>query len=215
MNDLQPSWQRSWAGLQAQSAAGLFERLIACYSEPHRKYHTLQHLQECLNHLQPVVELAQHPAEIELALWFHDAVYALQRQDNEQQSALWAQREILAGGGSPEAAGRVFALVMATRHAALPESADARLLVDIDLSILGAAPVRFDEYERQVRDEYSWVPAWMFRRKRRAVLQEFQRRSPLFSTEHFRTRLEAQARENLQRSMAQLSSALSFNNLLA
>jgi predicted metal-dependent HD superfamily phosphohydrolase len=204
MNNLHQSWQRSWAGLQAQPAAGLFERLVACYREPHRQYHTLQHLQECLNQLQPAVELAQHPAEVELALWFHDAVYALQRQDNEQQSALWAQREILASGGSPEVADRVFALVMATRHAALPESVDERLLVDIDLSILGAPPQRFDEYERQVRDEYSWVPAWMFRRKRRAVLQEFLTRSPLFSTEHFRNQLEAQARENLRRSMAQL-----------
>lgn len=183
---------------------GLLERLLACYSEPHRKYHTLQHLEECLNQLQPAVELAQHPAEVELALWFHDAVYALQRQDNEQQSALWAQREILAGGGSPEVADRVFALVMATRHAVLPESADERLLVDIDLSILGAPPVRFDEYERQIRAEYSWVPAWMFRRKRRAVLQEFLKRSPLFSTDHFRSQLEAQAGDNLRRSMAQL-----------
>ena len=204
MNDLHQSWQRSWAGLQAQPAADLFERLVACYNEPHRKYHTLQHLQECLDKLQPAIELAQHPAEVELALWFHDAVYALQRQDNEHQSALWAQREILAGGGSPEVAARVVSLVMATRHAALPESADACLLVDIDLSILGAPPLRFDEYERLVRDEYSWVPAWMFRRKRRAVLQEFLNRSPLFSTEHFRARLEAQAGDNLRRSLAQL-----------
>lgn len=87
---------------------------------------------------------------------------------------------------------------MATQHAALPQTPDQGVLVDVDLSILAASPMRFAEYEAQVRDEYAWVPGWLFRRKRRAVLKDFLAREKIYSTEHFRTRLEATARRNLE-----------------
>jgi predicted metal-dependent HD superfamily phosphohydrolase len=67
----------------------------------------------------------------------------------------------------------VHALVMATGHDAVPQGRDQEVLVDIDLSILGATPARFDEYEQQVRAEYAWVPEFLFRRKRRAILGQF------------------------------------------
>ena len=85
-----------------------------------------------------------------------------------------------------------------------PLDPDARLLVDIDLAILGAAPERFDEYEVQVRQEYAWVPGPLFRRKRREILQGFLDRPCIYTTEPFRTRFELQARSNLQRSVARL-----------
>ena len=78
------------------------------------------------------------------------------------------------------------------------------LLADIDLSILGATAERFDEYEVQVRQEYAWVPGPLFRRKRGAILQAFLARPSLYSTPWLRGRFEAQARSNLQRSVARL-----------
>jgi predicted metal-dependent HD superfamily phosphohydrolase len=197
MQLLQHSWQRAWSALNAAPAPGLFERLVDSYSEPHRCYHTLQHLSECIQGLQPALGLAEHAGEVEVALWFHDAIYELKRHDNEQQSAFWAQRELVAAGLEAPACERVYQLVMATQHAALPTSPDERLLVDIDLSILGAAPARFAEYEAQVRAEYAWVPGWLFRRKRKAILRAFLDRQAIYATEHFRLRYEAQARQNL------------------
>jgi predicted metal-dependent HD superfamily phosphohydrolase len=47
-------------------------------------------------------------------------------------------------------------LILATRHDVSPPGGDAALLVDVDLAILGSPAERFDEYERQVRQEYSW-----------------------------------------------------------
>ncbi|HEY9618567.1 MAG TPA: hypothetical protein V6C64_17115 [Microcoleaceae cyanobacterium] len=202
---LQHSWQRAWAALDAQPDVGLFERLITCYSDPHRHYHTLQHLNECIALLELGLAIAEHPGEVEVALWFHDAVYEVQRQDNELQSAIWAKQAVLAGGASPIAADRIDALVLATRHTTLPGTADERLLIDIDLAILGASPERFEEYDRQIRAEYAWVPDALFRSKRCAVLRDFLGRTSIFSTEAFQTRFEAQARANLQRSIAQLS----------
>jgi predicted metal-dependent HD superfamily phosphohydrolase len=93
---------------------------------------------------------------------------------------------------------------MVTRHRAQPEGTDAKILVDIDLSILGAPGERFDEYERQIREEYAWVPGLLFRRKRRQILEEFIARPRIFSTDFFAKRHEARARSNLQRSLEKL-----------
>ena len=206
MDALHRSWQRACCTTGVKSDEDLFAQLVAAYQQPQRKYHTLEHLRECLARFEPVLDLAPHPGEVELALWFHDAVYEVRGQDNELQSAEWARRSALAGGASAESAGRIHALIMATRHDALPAGADEQLLVDVDLSILGAAPERFDEYEHQVQAEFAWVPGWMFRSKRRAILDGFLARPFIFHTAHFRAALESQARENLRRSIARLRS---------
>jgi predicted metal-dependent HD superfamily phosphohydrolase len=95
-------------------------------------------------------------------------------------------------------------LVLATRHNTTPESPDARLMVDIDLSILGASWPRFDEYEAQVRREYSWVPDPAFRNARVKILRAFLDRPSVYATDFFRERLEAAARSNLAGSLTRL-----------
>jgi len=90
-------WQQMWARLGAAAADGsIFDRLIACYAEPHRRYHTVRHLDECFAKFQELRTEADHPQEIELALWFHDAVYDTRRQDNEARSADWARATVRA-----------------------------------------------------------------------------------------------------------------------
>ncbi|MET0334742.1 MAG: N-methyl-D-aspartate receptor NMDAR2C subunit [Rhizobacter sp.] len=205
MNELLPAWQRAWslAGL-AEPPRAVFDALCAAYAEPQRRYHTLQHLSECLAQADEIERLAEHPGEVLLALWFHDAIYDIPGRSNEARSADWA-REVITQAGSAEAAARVHRLVMMTEHHAVPDTLDAQVMVDVDLSILGADAGRFDEYERQVRDEYRHVPMFIYRRKRREVLQGFLDRPQMFNTEVYRSRLESRARENLRRSIAQLS----------
>jgi predicted metal-dependent HD superfamily phosphohydrolase len=198
-----------WRALGASSVApawydALYDELLAGYAGPQRHYHTAQHLDECFAQFDGARVLAEHPAEVELALWFHDAIYQPRRTDNEAKSAEWARTSALAAGVAADAAGRVHSLVMATRHEAVPQGRDQEVLVDVDLSILGALPTRFDEYERQVREEYSWVPGPIFRRTRRGILQGFLDRPEIYSTGPFKARLEAAARANLARSIALL-----------
>jgi predicted metal-dependent HD superfamily phosphohydrolase len=193
-----------WDALGAPADEAVLRELTARYSEPHRKYHTMQHVGECFAKLRELRALAQRPAEIELALWFHDAVYDTKRKDNEEKSAEWAQAAALSAGLAAPVGDRVYNLVMVTRHNAEPVETDEQILVDVDLSILGAAPERFDEYEHQVREEYSWVPGPLFRRERRKILEDFLKRRTLFQTEQFIAAYEAQARANLQRSLDKL-----------
>ena len=196
------SWRRAWQGLGTTPPAGLRQALLAAYAEPQRHYHTQQHLAECLAHFEAVQNRAQHPAEVELALWFHDAVYDIKGKDNELRSAQWAAQALGEAGLAEAICGRVHELVMATRHEVLPEHDDARLLVDIDLAILGADPERFAEYDAQVRAEYAWVPWPIYGIKRKQVLQGFLQRQAIYATPYFHARLEQQARANLRQAVA-------------
>jgi predicted metal-dependent HD superfamily phosphohydrolase len=183
----------------------LFAELINSYSEPHRFYHTLQHLGECLNLLDTATHFAEHLAEIQIALWFHDAIYDTHARDNEVQSADWAHRSLVTAGANAEIALRVHDLILATKHDVIPVGTDAQLLVDVDLAILGADELRFAEYERQVRQEYCWVPEVAFQEGRSRILQSFLDRPTIYSTTWFVDRLEAQARRNLWRSIEMLN----------
>lgn len=196
-------WLEVWRQLGVDApGTGLLQRLAGAWREPQRRYHTLQHLGECLMWFDHAQGAAQRPAEVALALWFHDAVYDVHASDNEARSADWARHEMLAAGAPADSAERVHALVMATKHDAPPQGRDAELLIDIDLAILGAARERFDEYERQVRAEYAHVPDAQFWPRRRALLQRFLERDALYATPRMHALLEQPARANLARSIA-------------
>jgi len=200
------NWNAAWRALGVAPADdALCAELQRRYSEPQRHYHTLQHLGECLAWFEREQALAERPAEVAVALWFHDAVYDVHAHDNEARSAEWARSAMIAAGAPAEAAGRVHALVMATRHDAVPQGRDAELLIDIDLSILGAEQQRFDEYERQVHAEYAFVPEEVRLPRRRAILQRFLAREAIYTTPRMHALLEARARGNLARSIAAMS----------
>ncbi len=201
------SWNDAWSHVGAVPPEGLYGRIVSAYSEPHRAYHTLQHLDECLARLAPVAHLARGLGTVELAVWFHDAIYDTKATDNEAKSARWARAALQATDADREIADHVERLILATRHDAIPDDADARLLVDVDLSILGAEDGRFAEYEAQVRAEYRWVPEAAYCEGRSRVLRSFLDRPAIYFTPWFSDALEARARRNLTRSLAVLASS--------
>ena len=194
-------WHATWHALGAAPLPDLLADLLARYAEPQRHYHTVQHLKECLDCFDTVSQHAQRPAEVELGLWFHDAVYDVHAHDNEAASADLARAAI----ADPALGERIAALVMATRHGEplAHSDTDALLLVDVDLAILGAPAPRFAEYERQVRAEYAYVPDALFAQARAQIMGQFARRDPLFQSAPMRARFEAQARLNLARYLAE------------
>lgn len=203
MPAFETSWTTAWTALGAQGdGLAEYRALLARYAEPHRAYHTRQHLAECLALFEQYRSLAQQPAEVCLALWYHDAIYDIPASDNEARSAALAATELAAAGVPANAVARIRELILATRHAAAPAGPDAALLVDIDLAILGADPARFAEYESQIRAEYHAVPEALFRSKRREILQTFLDRPQLFCCPALAARFEDAARANLRRALA-------------
>ena len=194
-------WRQS--GLRGDGAQ-VYAELLVHYSEPHRHYHTLNHISDLLAEFDGVSALARHPGAMELAIWFHDAIYDSRAGDNEEKSAELGRERISVAGGPPALADAVSTLIMATKlHDSSPHG-DAPLLVDLDLSIFGKATDRFDEYETQIRQEYGWVPKPIFNAKRAEILERFFARARIYFTEHFFAKYEQMARLNLQRSIRKL-----------
>ncbi len=200
-------WRGLWSRLGAVDGGDTFDyhEVVSAYRAPHRAYHDLSHLVYCLEQLDAHRDVAESADEVELALWFHDAVYRPAKSDNEERSAEWARAAVVETGLDAELADRVAALVLATRHGEAPEDADGRLIVDVDLSILGSPPDAYDRYEAAVRREYQWVPRFLFRRKRREILESFLERDAIFLTAPFFERYESRARSNLSRACSELA----------
>lgn len=131
-----------------------YNALLAAYTDKRRYYHSITHIDACLSHLDKVRHLALHPRDVELALWFHDAIYVARKANNELESANWAKVFLVENAAEPDVIERVFNLIMVTLHGGSVRTVDESLLVDIDLSILGAAESIYSEFEKNIRLEY-------------------------------------------------------------
>ncbi len=200
----QENLRRSLAGLGITPGEDIFKQLRRAYAEGGRHYHTDKHVSECLAHFQNFRHLGNRPAEIEIALWFHDAIYDTHRSDNEEKSAEWAQIYLASEGADAEAVDRIVEMIHATKthHARL---GDAALMLDVDLGILGASRSAFEAYDHAIRLEYGWVPEEQYRHRRAQVLKTFLDRESIYKTREFRDQYEGQARENLARKFQELS----------
>lgn len=197
-------WLRLMAAWSFQPNRETFEALRSAYSEPGRHYHTCEHVSACLGHLDDCLARVEHPREVEVALWFHDAVYRPLSRRNERDSADWAAA-FLSENGAPRAeVARVHRLIGVTAHAGPARTVDEAVIVDIDLAILGADPAMYDRFENGIRREYRRVPFCIYRRKRARVLREFLERQAIYTSGCFSAAMERQARENLSRTVAVL-----------
>lgn len=186
-----------WRRLSLSGEASVWHaRLLECYAEPQRAYHTMQHLEECLLLLDDAkaTGLIAQPDLIEMALWFHDAVYDPQGGENEELSAKMALEAL----GNHEMAREVARLILLTKSHRPGDGPDDAWIIDIDLSIFAQPMKRVLEYERQIRAEYAWVPQAVYAEKRAEILTGFLKREHIYLTAWARERLESQARANLR-----------------
>jgi predicted metal-dependent HD superfamily phosphohydrolase len=182
----------------------VFNQLHRAWTEPHRHYHGVDHLRDCLFQLDDAPAGAADRDLAEIALWFHDAVYLPGSSDNESRSAAWAARALLEAGVSPARADEVARLIRLTDHTRPVDDPTGALVCDVDLSILGRPASEFAEYERRIRAEYGSVPDQLYRQGRAAVLHRLLARDRLYRTAHFSDRYEVVARRNLARSLETL-----------
>lgn len=209
MNELRsgPVFMTRWAALAAdlelnpEAANDIGFDLAACHTEPHRHYHTMEHIEAVLGHLD---DLHVTTPTARLAAFFHDAIYDPNRSDNEEQSAQLAYEVLIAVERAE--ADDVAAIVRATAKHQLPDDAprETAAFLDADLAILAADQAVYAAYTEQVRAEYGHMTDEDFRTGRKAILETFLGRDQLYFTTAGQARFEASARVNLRREIAAL-----------
>jgi predicted metal-dependent HD superfamily phosphohydrolase len=175
------------------------QRLAAAYDAPERHYHTLGHIENLLTRVG--AHTLQDSVAVELAVWYHDAVYNALGSDNEAKSAEWALAFLQETSLAPSRRERVADLIRRTQDHTQPQppaDTDLLLFLDADLSILGASETAYWGYARQIRREYQLVPEELYRPGRSKVLAKLLDAPVLFHTPALRKELDAPARRNLQ-----------------
>ncbi len=186
----------------APYAANLLER----WSQPHRRYHTVDHLAAVLGHVDRLADHAADPDTVRLAAWFHDAVHRPDRSENEERSAVLAERALAEAGLAADRVAAVARLVRLTAsHSPGSDDRDGRVLCDADLAVLAADPDGYARYAAAVREEYARVPGPVFRAARAEVLRRLLALPALFGTPYGAARWEAPARRNLTAEIALLT----------
>ncbi|MFC5800889.1 hypothetical protein [Streptomyces formicae] len=172
--------------------------LLARWSEPQRRYHTVDHLAAVLRHIDTLEQYADDPDLVRLAAWFHDAVYLPERSTNEERSARLAEKALAEAGVPLKETNEVARLVRLTKtHAAQDGDSNGTVLCDADLAILASPPDAYAAYAAAVREEYGFVPDDVFRAGRADVLRQLLDLPRLFRTPHGEREWEARARDNM------------------
>ena len=213
MGKLYQQWQVLCDGLSISPAvaARMGEMLAARYGENGRFYHNLEHIRHVLTMLDLICAPAQPDPSLLLAAWFHDVVYDPRAGDNEAQSGTLAQHWLSLAGLPEPLVAEVVSLILLTQKHELAEGAarsrreeeNGRFLLDADLAILAAEPVRYQQYAQAIRREYGFVTEVEYRRGRTAVLRHLLARHPLYYTPYMQA-YNQQARHNIMTEISNL-----------
>jgi predicted metal-dependent HD superfamily phosphohydrolase len=175
----------------------LWQELEQNYGHKNRHYHTLRHIKCVLEALEAHQKAIQDWESMVFAVFYHDAVYRVLKKNNEQKSAELAEKRLRSIRFPEPRIALCKKHILATKNHTTSPNPDTNLLIDADLSILGAEWETYLEYTRQVRWEYAVYPDLLYRPGRKKVLLHFLEMESIFKTAAFRQRLEEKARENI------------------
>jgi len=199
-----------------------FGRLIEHYTEAHRAYHRLEHLEYLFDLHDKYWYLADDRDALELAIWFHDVIYDTKKvrersESNELLSERYAREVMSKFGISSTLQNVVSGLIMVTRH--IPGSArtrDEMLMADMDWSPLGCPWKQFAQNGMQLEFEElkSGANAEDVRKGRvaflAAALEHKDGREvvhPQYYLPEFQKKFEKQAIRNMKRALKELKKA--------
>ncbi|MFC7793264.1 HD domain-containing protein [Streptomyces cinereoruber] len=217
--DQDPALLRRWnatllaarAGREGPDPAPYGRNLLARWAEPQRRYHTVDHLRAVLDRVDELTDQGGEGGELELvrlAAWFHDAVYRPDRSENEERSAVLAEKALAEAGLTPHEVTEVARLVRLTvTHDPDDGDLNGETLCDADLAVLASDPDTYARYAAAVREEYGFVPDDAFREGRAAVLRHLLGLPRLFRTPYGAAVWEEKARENVERELKELTGA--------
>jgi len=198
-------WRRCHIGPDALDPGPLYADLVARYGEPHRRYHTLGHIDDCLERFDRVRALLPDPDAVELALWFHDVIFDGDARDNERRSARYYLDH--ATGATPRFQRHVCSMILASTHSGLSSGADLGYMLDIDLAGFGHPWPSFRQTTDVVRAEYPHLSDAEFAASMSGFFAVLMSRPSIFRTDAFRSACETTARANIEALRAEWAAA--------
>jgi predicted metal-dependent HD superfamily phosphohydrolase len=192
-----------WQACAGTNTGQVWQKLQQHYQEPHRHYHTLEHLAHCLTELDIAKDHVTEFRATEMALWFHDIIYHYGAKDNEILSAAFFRN--VAGPTMPaHFIDRVCEFIIATQHTGVAGDAAIAFVVDIDLSGFGLPWEGYLADSNALRSEANGVGDEQYYQGKLRFLGELQQWSSLYQSPFFRNRLETAAQSNIARYTADL-----------
>ena len=198
-------WRRCHPGPEALAPEPIYADLVTHYGEPHRRYHTLGHVDDCLERLDRLQGLPGDPGAVELALWFHDVIFDSDARDNERRSAQYYLDR--AAGASPQYRRHICSMILASNHCGVVCDADLGYMLDIDLAGFGHPWPKFRRTTDVVRAEYTHLSDAQFATGMAGFFAVLLSRPTIFRTDTFRDTCEATARANIAALRAEWANA--------
>jgi len=183
----------------------LWNEIVQRYSEPHRHYHTLDHLDNLVGELIPVKDAIRDFTATVMAIAYHDIIYNVSKEDNEEQSAELAYLRLTQLRLPEPQKEACKTLILATKTHQVVGKEGFNLFVDADLAVLGAPPTFYEIYCSQIREEYKIYPDELYIPGRIKVLNHFLEMKSIFKTSYFKEMYEKQARKNITAELKLLS----------
>lgn len=175
----------------------LWNEIEKKYSQKHRHYHTLQHLENLLIEITEIkIEVTDWHTTL-FSLFYHDIIYNPLKNNNEEKSAAFAVKRLSLLSVPQQIISNCQNQIIATKNHLMSADADTNYFIDADLSILGKPWEIYENYARDVRKEYAIYPAIIYNRGRKNVLSHFIKMDRIFKTKYFFEKYEHQAKQNL------------------
>jgi predicted metal-dependent HD superfamily phosphohydrolase len=182
----------------------LWDEVEKNYSEKKRHYHTLQHLENLLITLTEVKSEIQNWESILFTLFYHDIIYTALKSDNEENSALLAEKRMQQLSVSNDIIERCKNQILATKSHSKSTDSDTNYFTDADLSVLGQPWEIYSLYYKNVRKEYAIYPDFIYNPGRKKVIQHFLSMNSIYKTDYFYNQFEKVAKENLMKELSYL-----------
>ncbi|MDH6307374.1 putative metal-dependent HD superfamily phosphohydrolase [Dysgonomonas sp. PFB1-18] len=176
----------------------LWREISEFYASPGRFYHTLSHLEKIIMELKGVEEYISDWDTILFSTFYHDIVYNVQNDNNEEDSAELAAERLNQISYPQHKVEHCISQILTTKGHAITEDLDTNLFIDADLAILGQEWDAYYTYSEQVRKEYAIYSDAQYKAGRKKVLEYMLSMKQLYKTECFIQKYEEKARKNIQ-----------------
>jgi predicted metal-dependent HD superfamily phosphohydrolase len=205
------TWYKIWNSFKCDTeiVSKTWTEIQKAYSSKSRHYHTMEHIVRILNFIEEYKSKIGDVTSMQLAVFFHDVVYSAKRKDNEEKSAVMAEKKLSQLNYPRHLIEKVREFIHATKHHINHlDNKDLDYLLDFDLEKLCAPWSEYLEYTNQIRKEYRIYPDIIYKSGRKKVLIQLLKMDRIYKTSEFYEKNEQSARQNLNRELEILNESI-------